>query len=94
MKDVNAAGITPVFVFHSENHLIRMNQEEYPWSRNVTYVADPDKELYKATGAETSAMRVLMSFSAKQLFSFVFSAKFKMVGSHDFNKIVFEKQDE
>jgi hypothetical protein len=79
LAEVKAVGITPVFVFHSSNEMIRKNQAEFPWSRNLTYVGDPDKKLYKGTGTETSAMILLKSFTAKQLLPFIFSKTFLMV---------------
>jgi hypothetical protein len=69
---VYAAKITPVFVFQSTNEVIRRNQGEFPWSRNLTFVGDPEKTIYRATGTETSLWKILMSI--KQAFSkdFVF----------------------
>jgi hypothetical protein len=82
-------------VLHSRNELIIKHQAEFPWSRSLTYVGDPDKKLYKATGTETSAMILLRSMNAKQLLPFIFSKKFGTV--HRLKKsymIVFKQQAE
>lgn len=53
--------IKTVFVFQSNAKIIIANQGEAPWSKNLTFVADPSRSLYLKTGAEASAWKTMMS---------------------------------
>jgi hypothetical protein len=58
---INQAGITPIFVFQSEAAVIRRNQGEFPWSRTLTFVGDPEKVIYHTTGTEVSLWKAFLS---------------------------------
>jgi hypothetical protein len=73
-KAVELAGITPVFVFQSTNEVILRTKREFPWTRVMTFIADPNKTLYKGTGTESSIWKSLVSITH------VFSKDFVKVG--------------
>ena len=54
-REIEAAGIKEVIVFHSSAKSIRSNQKDVPFA----LVADPKKALYKEFGVETSLGSVM-----------------------------------
>ncbi|KAJ3015835.1 UNVERIFIED_CONTAM: hypothetical protein HDU68_012547 [Siphonaria sp. JEL0065] len=51
-------GVTPVVVFHSEADVIRENQAEAEWTKGMLFVADPERVIYKAFGADFSVWSI------------------------------------
>lgn len=61
LERVKAAGIAPVFVIQSSAQVVVANQGEAPFSKMLTLVADPKRDIYVAAGVEVSSFIMLKS---------------------------------
>ncbi|KAJ3097313.1 hypothetical protein HDU97_004962 [Phlyctochytrium planicorne] len=60
---LTAAGVTEVIAFHSEKEVIQEIHETVEWTRGFTFVADPERGIYKKLGADmTTLLEYLWSF--------------------------------
>ncbi|KAJ3097314.1 hypothetical protein HDU97_004963 [Phlyctochytrium planicorne] len=57
---LTAAGVTEVIVFHSDKDVIQEIHETVEWTKGFTFVADPQRDIYKKLGADFSGWRYLL----------------------------------
>ncbi|KAI9026362.1 hypothetical protein DFJ74DRAFT_766702 [Hyaloraphidium curvatum] len=63
--DFEAAGVTNVFVIHSEAKTILANQgDKFGWAKEVNFVADPSRKLYRKLGAEMTLSALATTYMA------------------------------
>ena len=60
-SEIQACGVKEVIVLHSSADIIKENQGSVEWAKELTFIADPTKALYKSFGATQSGIMSLLS---------------------------------
>ena len=61
ITEIQACNVKEVIVLHSAADIIKENQGRLDWAKELTFIADPSKHLYKSFGATESGFKSVMN---------------------------------